>query len=109
MAYCEKCGQENADSAKFCKNCGSNMSQKHQNFAPRVRSRTKESIGFGNRQTGEKLVLHCTLCGHKDFARDKGRLDSKWGMTSFKVIIMTCKNCGHVELFNKGRSIWDFD
>jgi uncharacterized OB-fold protein len=108
MVYCEKCGQENASSAKFCKNCGSSTTQKNVGFSPSS-SRVIESIGFGDRRTGEKLVIHCTLCGNQDFARDKGRLDSKWGFTSFKVIIMTCKNCGHVELFNKGRSIFDFD
>lgn len=108
MVYCEKCGQENLGNAKFCKNCGSSISQENTSYSPGS-SRVDESIGFGDRRTGEQLVIRCTLCGNQDFARDKGRLDSKWGFTSFKVVIMTCKNCGHIELFNKGRSIFDFD
>jgi len=76
---------------------------------PRRVAKANNSIGFGSRRTGEDLVIRCSLCGGRDFAKDTGRLDSKWGFTSFKVVMLTCKNCGHIELFNKGRSIFDFD
>ncbi|MHA2089013.1 MAG: double zinc ribbon domain-containing protein [Promethearchaeota archaeon] len=110
MVYCETCGTENNNSAKFCKSCGTTLSPSTQqkiNHPPLPRGDI--SIGFGNRSTGENLVLRCSLCGSQDFAKDSGRLDSKWGWTSFKVIMLSCKRCGHIELFNKGRSIWDFD
>lgn len=114
MKICQTCGTSNNDDAKFCVSCGSNVSdakppapqQQPDYQAPQT------SVGFGHKPTGESLVMHCTMCGaegNQAFAKDSGRLDSKWGMTSFKVTIMTCKNCGHVELFNKGRSIFDFD
>ncbi len=110
MVYCETCATENNNSAKYCKSCGSTLNpstqQKVYSSSP---PRNDDSIGFGNRSTGENLVLHCSLCGSQDFAKDSGRLDSKWGWTSFKVIMLSCKRCGHIELFNKGRSIWDFD
>ena len=110
--YCETCGKENVEGAKFCKSCGSTLgksSTRSSGGQDTFQPRSQESIGFGDRATGEHLVLRCTLCGGQDFAQDKGRLDSKWGWTSFKVIIQTYKRCGHVELFNKGRSIFDFD
>ncbi len=107
--YCETCGKENGEGAKFCKSCGSTLGTRSSGGQETFQPKSQQSVGFGDRATGEHLVLHCTLCGGQDFAKDKGRLDSKWGMTSFKVIINTCKRCGHVELFNKGRSIFDFD
>ena len=114
MKFCAVCGQENENKANFCRNCGATLSEtsysKSDSSNPSSSySRDKDSIGFGTRPTGENLVLRCSLCGGQDFAQDVGRLDSKWGFTSFKVVMLTCKHCGHIELFNKGRSIWDFD
>jgi len=110
MVYCETCGQENGGQAKFCRFCGASMEASNVTGVDRtIPSRGQESIGFGHRNTGEHLVIRCSLCGSQNFAKDTGRLDSKWGFTSFKVVMCTCKNCGHIELFNKGRSIFDFD
>lgn len=110
MVYCETCGQNNTSEAKFCRYCGATIGRSknvpnHQNPSPN----NSESIGFGSRSTGDHLVIRCSLCGGQDFARDTGRLDSKWGFTSFKVVMCSCRRCGHIELFNKGRSIFDFD
>lgn len=109
MGYCETCGKENTDNAKFCKSCGATMKPTASGGQSVQYSPPEQSIGFGDRRTGENLVLRCTLCGGQDFAKDKGRLDSKWGFTSFKVVMMSCRHCGHIELFNRGRSIFDFD
>ena len=113
MVFCAVCGQENVEDAKFCRYCGATIiddSYTKQNPPnPALYHRSRESVGFGSRRTGEDLVIQCSLCGGQDFAQDTGRLDSKWGMTSFKVVMLTCKHCGHIELFNKGRSIFDFD
>ncbi len=110
MVYCETCGQENGDQAKFCRFCGALIGTTNSVVERRTTpSRTSESIGFGSRNTGDHLVIRCGLCGSQDFAKDTGRLDSKWGFTSFKVVMCTCRRCGHIELFNKGRSIFDFD
>ena len=109
MTYCEACGVDNVQDARYCKSCGANLDSAQIDKPSTIVSPQNDSIGFGERRTGENLVLRCTMCGSQDFAKDKGRLDSKWGWTSFKVIMMSCKHCGHIELFNKGRSIWDFD
>ena len=110
MAFCERCGVENADSGQYCKSCGAKMNSAQFEKSMRINPQhSDQSIGFGEHRTGERLVLKCTMCGGQDFAKDKGRLDSKWGWTSFKVIMMSCRHCGHIELFNKGRSIFDFD
>jgi len=108
--YCETCGTENSETAKFCKSCGASIDEtgNRKTKSPSLPNRDV-SIGFGDRNTSEDIVLHCSLCNGQDFAKDKGRLDSKWGWTSFKVVMLTCRRCGHIELFNKGRSIWDFD
>jgi hypothetical protein len=111
VVFCETCGTDNTNQARYCKSCGATMesdrSPQRPSSPPPLRK--NESIGFGSRSTGEDLVLKCSLCGRQDFARDRGRLDSKWGLTSFKVVMLTCRYCGHIELFSKGRSIWDFD
>lgn len=107
MVFCETCGQDNNDQAKFCRSCGAAVGKS--GYKQTASPSSSESIGFGSRNTGEHLVLHCSLCNGQDFAKDTGRLDSKWGFTSFKVIMLSCKKCGHIELFNKGRSIFDFD
>jgi len=114
MISCAVCGQENVDKAKFCRYCGTTIipGSYSNPSAPYQRAsypRAKASVGFGSRRTGEDLVIQCSLCGGQDFAQDFGRFDSKWGITSFKVIILTCKSCGHIELFMKGRTIFDFD
>lgn len=53
--------------------------------------------------------LTCPLCGGSKFTREEGKMDSKWGFTAHKVIIMICDKCQFVMNFSKGRSIWDFD
>ncbi|MFW9994659.1 MAG: zinc-ribbon domain-containing protein [Candidatus Odinarchaeota archaeon] len=109
MVFCEHCGSDNDSSARFCRSCGKELEAQKESFQKPTFSSGEEGVGFGSRSTGENLVLHCSLCGGRDFAKDTGRLDSKWGFTSFKVVMLTCRRCGHIELFNKGRSIFDFD
>ena len=112
MRNCDNCGTENDDASIFCVNCGTKLGspQSQPVQAPRESIPSQRGgVGLGGRYTAENMVLKCSLCDNQDFARDEGRLDSKWGFTSFKVVILTCRRCGHVELFNKGRSIFDFD
>lgn len=111
MIACQNCGTTNDDNAKYCHSCGTEIDHQ-QNFGNQQSFDSQQSVGFGMRQTGENLVLHCTLCGNEgsqNFSKDTGRLDSKWGFTSFKMVLMTCNRCGHVEMFNQGRSIFTFD
>jgi len=53
--------------------------------------------------------LRCPLCGNLDFDREEGRIDSRWGVTSHKVVMMVCRNCGLILQFTAGRGIFDFD
>jgi hypothetical protein len=36
-------------------------------------------------------------------------MDSRWGITSHKLVLQVCKRCGLVLQFHAGRGIWDFD
>lgn len=51
----------------------------------------------------------CPLCGGRSFTSEEGRLDSKWGFTSHRVILLVCERCRFVLHFYEGNSIWDFD
>jgi uncharacterized protein len=51
----------------------------------------------------------CPLCGGRKFQQEEGRLDSKWGFTSHKVILLICQRCQFVLHFYDGHSIFDFD
>ena len=106
--YCRKCGADNEEESTYCFQCGAELSRS-QASSSHQSSRSGLGIGVGARPVRDDLVLHCSMCEGQDFARDTGRLDSRWGFTSFKVVMLTCKRCGHIEFFNKGRSIFDFD
>jgi hypothetical protein len=51
----------------------------------------------------------CPLCGHRDFQRHEGRLDSRWGLTSHRMTLLVCKRCRFILHFYDRNSIWDFD
>jgi hypothetical protein len=54
-------------------------------------------------------VLRCPLCGGTEFETQRGRLDSRWGFTTHKVVMQICQRCGLVLQFSAGRGIFDFD
>jgi hypothetical protein len=56
-----------------------------------------------------KRALRCLICGGTEFDTERGRLDSRWGITTHKVIMRICRRCGLVLQFSAGRGIWDFD
>lgn len=53
--------------------------------------------------------LTCPLCKNEEFDKEKGKIDSAWGITAHNVNINICKKCGYVLLFGKGRTFFDFD
>ncbi len=53
-------------------------------------------------------VLRCPLCQGTGFDTQQGRLDSRWGITSHKVVMKICQRCGLVLQFSAGRGIFDF-
>lgn len=57
----------------------------------------------------QQRLPKCPLCGGQEFQKEEGRLDSKWGVTSHKLILLICQQCRFVMHFYDKRSIWDFD
>jgi hypothetical protein len=51
----------------------------------------------------------CPICSHDQFRRERGKIDSAWGITAHKVDILVCLRCGYVLLFYEGNTIFDFD
>ncbi len=51
----------------------------------------------------------CPLCGNQAFQQEEGKLDSKWGMTAHRVILLICERCRFVLTFYDSNTIWDFD
>jgi uncharacterized protein len=51
----------------------------------------------------------CPLCGGQTFRQERGKLDSEWGITAHRVLMLVCDTCGHVLLFYEGNTIFDFD
>lgn len=60
-------------------------------------------------QPSQPRLPSCPLCGCQSFRREAGRLDSKWGFTSHRLILLICQQCQYVMQFYDGHSIWDFD
>ena len=62
-----------------------------------------------NQDIQSQRMPKCPLCGCQEFQQEAGRLDSKWGMTNHKLILLICQQCRFVMSFYDKRSIWDFD
>ena len=58
---------------------------------------------------GAAPSLSCPVCRSSDFDQEAGKLDSQWGFTAHQVAMLICRGCGYVLLFDRGRSIFDFD
>jgi predicted nucleic-acid-binding Zn-ribbon protein len=62
-----------------------------------------------NQDIQQPRLPKCTLCGCQEFQKEEGRLDSKWGLTNHKLVLLVCQQCRFVMHFYDKRSIWDFD
>ena len=56
-----------------------------------------------------KLHLQCPLCQGTSFDQEQGRMDSRWGATSHKLVLQICQRCGLVLQFSAGRGVFDLD
>lgn len=63
--------------------------------------------GYDNQSTAS--VPTCPLCSNQQFQREEGRIDSKWGFTNHKIILLVCTRCQYILQFYSGNSIFDFD
>lgn len=53
--------------------------------------------------------LTCPLCAGTEFQRERGRIDSRWGITSHRITLLVCTRCRYIlQLYDK-HSIFDFD
>jgi hypothetical protein len=66
-------------------------------------------VTWEHAEESAKPVLRCPLCQGMEFEREQGRIDSRWGFTSHKLVLMICTRCGLVLQFSAGRGIFDFD
>jgi hypothetical protein len=62
-----------------------------------------------DQHTTDRPTPVCPICRGEDFTREKGKIDSQWGMTAHRVNILVCSRCGHILLFYEGNTIFDFD
>jgi uncharacterized protein len=51
----------------------------------------------------------CPICANTTFQREEGKVDSKWGVTAHRVLLLICDRCRFVLTFYEGNSIFDFD
>jgi len=51
----------------------------------------------------------CPLCGNRTFRQEEGKLDSAWGLTAHRVLLLICEQCQFVLSFYEGNTIFDFD
>ena len=55
------------------------------------------------------LKPRCPICRADVFRREKGKIDSEWGITAHRVDMLICERCSYVLLFYEGNTIFDFD
>jgi hypothetical protein len=60
-------------------------------------------------QDAKDAKLTCPVCGGTEFDQEQGRMDSRWGLTSHKMVLMICRRCRLILQFSAGRGIFDFD
>jgi uncharacterized protein len=49
------------------------------------------------------------MCGNRTFRQEEGKLDSRWGLTAHRVLLLVCDRCQFVLTFYEGNTIFDFD
>ena len=57
----------------------------------------------------DRNVPTCPLCGGRDWQQEEGKLDSAWGLTAHRMILLVCVACSNVLFFYGGNTIFDFD
>lgn len=66
---------------------------------------SQQTLDEGSRQARPT----CPLCGSQSYQREEGKLDSAWGFTAHRVILLICDRCRYVLPFYEGNTIFDFD
>jgi hypothetical protein len=66
-------------------------------------------IDTGGMTESSRPQLACPLCHGTDFDSQRGRVDSRWGITSHRMTLLICQRCRYVLHFYDRRSIFDFD
>ena len=63
----------------------------------------------GGSETEAHSRPRCPMCGNDTFQQERGKIDSAWGMTAHRVVILICDRCAYVLQFYEGNTIFDFD
>ena len=66
-------------------------------------------MSFDPSTDGPAPLPPCPMCGNVSFRREEGKIDSAWGFTAHRVIILVCERCQYVLQFYDGNTIFDFD
>ena len=62
-----------------------------------------------DQSVGERRKPVCPMCGNGTFRQEGGKIDSQWGITAHKVLLLVCERCSYVVQFYEGNTIFDFD
>jgi predicted nucleic-acid-binding Zn-ribbon protein len=60
---------------------------------------------YGDLMTAPQLA--CPLCRCTQFQREEGRLESRWGMTRHRMVLLICQQCRYVLHFYDRHSVFD--
>ncbi len=58
---------------------------------------------------GDRNLPMCPICGNNTFTKERGKIDSEWGVTAHRVTMLVCERCSFVLQFYDGNTIFDFD
>jgi hypothetical protein len=58
---------------------------------------------------GAQRLPTCPICANNTYRKERGKIDSEWGMTAHKVTLLICNRCAYVLAFYEGNTIFDFD
>ena len=64
---------------------------------------------MNDQSLGERRRPACPMCSNMTFRQERGKIDSEWGITAHRVLLLICERCSYVLSFYEGNTIFDFD
>jgi hypothetical protein len=72
----------------------------------RLEEKNRQRLALQEEVRRKVANVSCTVCGGRDFEEQISREDSQFGMTTFRMQLLICKQCGFVLQFSLGRSLF---